>query len=150
MKRCSVSTIVFLLGTTLTGGTFITSFDPDACIPEGSTVTVSCTMEDPHEGHFGTLWTGSPSIFNCSSINTITSNRIFLCHYSVCPEQHQMNEKIVQSCGSSVYADLCSIDETHYNSTLTIQNTTVAMNEGIVECHLADSLIGGVILKIEG
>ena len=152
VSHYSTLVIIFLLGTQTLGGILTSSFDPKACIEAGSSVTIDCTVEDLHQGQGGTVWTGSPSIFDCPNAFSLLNNQIFLCHQNefLCSEEDRVNGTLVGTCGPSVCAQLYSTNRTHYVSTLTIQNTTVAMDGGSIECIGSDSVIGELMLMIGG
>ncbi len=105
----------------------IGNFDPQDYIVEGTVVTLNCTVED-RNGTLATIIDGSQAIFDCPSMNTIVSNRLYLRH------SHMESARAV--CGDFVSG---RITEVELNGSLYIAQiditTTIAMNGGYVECR---------------
>lgn len=115
-----------------TEGKLLTSFEQGSCIKESDTVTITCVLED--DEHFrGTEWSGSSSIFECPSANTISDDMIYLPHYSV----NGQPVSSIGECGHNIRAKINDVNGTLYTSTLTIHQTTLDMDEGNVSCFLA-------------
>ena len=104
------------------------AFNPSACIVAGTTVKLTCTVYDP-QGHGATIWTGSETIFNCPSANSIESDQLFLRHSQTIGMTHP-----VSHCGCLITAELYSMQNSSmFISTISI-TTTSDMNGGYVRC----------------
>ena len=121
-------------------------FDNEGCIRAGSRIMLKCTVEDTANGFGGTVWSGSPSIFNCSNPNnTAKDNKIFL--------EHNPSTAAFGKCGLALKAKMEEWNSTHFVSILTIQNATISMNRGMVNCSFFNvmSLVDKpVSLLVEG
>ncbi len=102
----------------------IRDYDPD-CIIEGTVITLNCTVEDRNDGFGATIIDGSHVIFNCSSVNTIADNKLYL--------QHSQMQSSEASCGDFVSGRIVEVVNGTYIAQIII-TTTIDMNGEYVEC----------------
>ena len=116
-------------------------------LPVGSSFTVNCTVEDA-KGVGATVWNGSPSIFDCSSQNSFSNNRISLIHF-----QYSQENPARGKCGSVTAHSVSwyTKNETKFTSALTIPETDLSMNGSVIGCSFVGQvLVFEVFLRIEG
>ncbi len=120
MLQAPVSCQVSLMG----------NFDPQDYIIEGTVITLTCTVEDPAATSLrATIIEGSPAIFNCTSVNYIVSNRLYL--------SHSQMESATATCGELVSSRIVEVQSgipSVYIAQINI-TTTISMNGGYVECR---------------
>ncbi len=108
----------------------INGTEPGDCIVEGVVLTLACTVEDV-EGTGATVWTGSDSIFDCPSFNSIADRRVHLIHREY---QNPAVSDTRYFCTDKVIGQIIEYNGTHYTSTLTV-STTRQMNAGVISCR---------------
>ncbi len=118
--------------------------DPGDCIAEGVLLTLACTVEDV-EGTGATVWTGSDTIFDCPSANSIVDRQVYLIH------REFRNPAPRFFCTDNTIGQIVEYNGTHYTSTLTV-STTRQMNDGLISCrsYYETEITGQVQISVGG
>ncbi len=125
----------------------INGTEPGDCTREGVVLTLACTVEDV-EGTGATVWTGSDSIFDCPSFNSIVDRRVYLIHREF---QNPAVPDPRSFCTDNIVGQIIEYNGTHYTSILTV-STTRQMNAGLISCrsYYETEITGEVQISVGG
>ncbi len=127
---------------------FIVANETDHCLKEGDMLVARCTVED-EAGTGATVWSGSNSVFNCPSVNSILDEQIYLLH-------GWFNHTTIQNprvfCTQNIAGEIIEYYSSHYTSILNVSAVTYEMNNGYIFCRSFYEIeaVGEVQLAVGG